>query len=44
VVRVTSESDAFAHAMMAEDVEKKKLFELAAKAHSAHITNEQVAG
>ena len=44
VVRVTSECDAFVHAMMAEGVEKEKLFELAAKAHGAHIANEQVAG
>ena len=29
---------------MAEDVEKEKLFERAAEAHSAHVANEQVAG
>ena len=44
VARVTRKSDAFAHAMMAEDVEKEKLFERAAEAHSAHVANEQVAG
>ena len=44
IARVTRKSDAFAHAMMAEDVEKEKLFERAAEAHSAHVANEQVAG
>jgi carnitine O-acetyltransferase len=42
VVRtVTSESDAFVRSMMAEDGNRKKLFELAAK---AHVVNAQAAG
>jgi carnitine O-acetyltransferase len=42
VVRsVTSESEAFVRSMMAEDENRKKLFELAAK---AHVVNAQAAG